>query len=192
MCTNRFDQPNRNRARPEPAQRSFLQFQARSIPGTCAQKNLGLTEDLFDVRPCGIASSGHEGRPVPRTFLTTRYTRTDKEKSFLLKLVSPADRIRVVGVTAIDDDVAFLEMRFELTDKVIDGSTGLDEEDDPAGLFEFGAQLLDGMRADNIGSWAVSVTRNMPSDCITLRLVLKKIVDLRGRSATHEQADQGS
>ena len=104
------------------------------------------------MRPCGVASSGHEGRSVPRTFLTTRYTRADKEESFLLKLVSPADRIRIVGIAAIDYDVAFLEVRFELTNEIINGSSSLDEEDDSAGRFELGTQLLDGMRADNIGS----------------------------------------
>lgn len=70
--------------------------------------------------------------------------------------MSSADRVRVVRVTAIDDDVALLEMRLELADEVVDGPAGLDEEDYPARFLELGAKLLDGVGADDIGAWAQS------------------------------------
>ena len=58
-----------------------------------------------------------------------------------------------MGVTTVDDDVATFKVRFQLGDEVIDGWTGLDEEDDLAGCLELGAELLYGVCALNICAW---------------------------------------
>jgi hypothetical protein len=111
-----------------------------------------LTEDLLDVRPCGIGTTGHEGRTVSGTLLTTRDTGTDKEETLGLELVGSSDRVGVVRVTTVNDDVALLEVGLELTDEVVDGLTGLDEEDDSPGLGELAAELLDRVGTNDVGS----------------------------------------
>lgn len=111
-----------------------------------------LTEDLLDVGPGSIGSTGHEGRTVSGTLLTTRDTGTDKEETLGLELVGSSDRVGVVRVTTINDDVTLLEVWLELSDKVIDSLTGLDEEDDSPWGLELGAELLDGVGTDNVGS----------------------------------------
>jgi hypothetical protein len=57
-----------------------------------------------------------------------------------------------VRVSTINDDVTLLEVRLELTDEVVNGLTGLDEEDDSPGLGELGAELLDGVGTNDVGS----------------------------------------
>ena len=84
--------------------------------------------------------------------LTTGHTRADEEKTLGLELLCAADGVGVVGVTTVDDDVTLLELGDELVDEGIDGSTGLDEEDDFAGALELAAELLDGPRADDLSA----------------------------------------
>jgi hypothetical protein len=111
-----------------------------------------LTEDLLDVGPGGIGTTGHEGRTVSGTLLTTRDTGTDKEETLGLELVGSSDRVGVVRVTTVNDDIALLEVGLELTDEVVDGLTGLDEEDDSPGLGELAAELLDRVGTNDVGS----------------------------------------
>lgn len=118
-----------------------------------------LTEDLLDVRPSSGVSSGHQTRSVPSTLLTTRHSRSNEQQSLLLQLLSPPDRVWVVGVSSINDNVTLLEVGFELTDEGVDGGTGLDEEDDLTGSFELGAEFLDGVGADHVLAWKVSFVR---------------------------------
>ena len=118
-------------------------------------------EDLLDSRPCSGGSTGHDGRSVASTFLTTGNTGTDKEQALGLELVSSADRVGVVRVSTVNDDVALLEVGLELADEVVYGLTGLDEEDDSPWGLELGAQLLDGVGADNVGAclWSAIESR---------------------------------
>lgn len=55
-------------------------------------------------------------------------------------------------VSTINDDISLLEEWLELTDEVVNGLTGLDEENDSPGLGELAAELLDGVSTDNVGS----------------------------------------
>jgi len=120
------------------------------------------------VGPSGVGSTGHEGRTVSGTLLTTRDTGTDEQETLGLELVGSSDRVRVVRVTTVNDDVTLLKVGLELSDEVIDGLTGLDKEDDSSRGLELGAELLDGVGTDNVGS---------------LGLVLEEVVDLGGGSA---------
>ena len=115
--------------------------------------------------PGGVGTTGHERGTVSGTLLTTRDTGTNKEQTLLLELVSSSDRVGVVRVTTVNDDVALFEVRLELGDKVVDGLAGLDEENDTAGTLEVLAQLLDRTGADNVGP---------------LGFVLEEVVDLGG------------
>ena len=111
-----------------------------------------LLEDLLDVGPGGVGSTGHEGGTVSGTLLTTRDTGADEEETLGLELVGSSDRVGVVRVTTVNDNVTLLEVRLELADEVVDGLAGLDEEDDSPGSLELGAELLDRVGTDNVGS----------------------------------------
>lgn len=113
---------------------------------------MSLTENFLDVGPSSVASTGHQTGSIPRTLFTARYTRTDKEQALGLELFSPSNRIGVVGVSTVNDDVTLLEVGLELGDKVVYGLTGFDEEDDSARGFELLAQFLNRVGADDVGA----------------------------------------
>ena len=142
----------------------------------------GLLEDLLDVGPGGVRSTGHEGRAVSGTLLTTRDTGTDEQETLGLELLGSSDRVGVVRVTTVNDDVALLEVRLELSNEVVDGLTGLDEEDDSSGSLEVGAELLDRLGADDVGACELDGFAAQ-SARLTLSLVLEEVVDLGGGSA---------
>ena len=79
-------------------------------------------------------------------------TRADEEETLCFEFLTAADGIGIVGITTIDDDVTRLHIFDELLDEGVDGSAGLDKENDFAGLFEFGAELFDGPSTDNLSS----------------------------------------
>lgn len=115
-----------------------------------------LTEDLLNVGPGGIRTTGHKRRTVSGTLLTTRDTRADKQETLGLELMGSSDRVGVVGVTTVNDDVTLLEVRLELSNEVVDGLTSLDEEDDSPRPLELSAELLNGVGADDVGAFAGS------------------------------------
>ena len=59
-------------------------------------------------------------------------------------------------VSTINDDIPLLEEWLELTNEVVNGLTGLDEENNSPGLGELAAELLNGVGTDNVGSCQVS------------------------------------
>lgn len=120
--------------------------------GLAVDLSRGLLEDLFDSGPCSGGTTGHERGAVARTLFTTRDTRADEKQALLLQLLSAADRVGIMGVAAIDDDVTSLQVRGQLGDEIIDGRTSLHKEDDLAGPLELGNKLLDGMGALNLGA----------------------------------------
>jgi hypothetical protein len=111
----------------------------------------GLLEDFLDRGPSGGRTTGHQGRTVSGTLFTTGNTGSNKQETLGLEFLGPSDRIRVVRVSTVDDDVALFEERFELLDERVDGGSGLDEEDDLSGSLELFAELLDGVGADDVG-----------------------------------------
>jgi hypothetical protein len=157
----------------------------------------GLLEDLLDVGPGGVGTTGHERGSVPGTLLTTRDTRADEEETLLLELVASADRVGVVRVTAVNDDVPLLEVGLELGDEVVDGLSGLDEEDDTPWALEVLAELLDGVGADDVGAceirWGrlaavgrISPLASFARKLSTLEVVLRlSAVRASGRVGSH-------
>lgn len=111
----------------------------------------GLENGLDGIPGCRTAA-GHEGGAIPCTLLTTRHTGANKQETLFLELLGAADRIGVVRVTTIDDDVALLEMGGKLADEAVDRGASLDEEDDFAGSFELGNQFLDRVGTDYVGA----------------------------------------
>jgi hypothetical protein len=70
------------------------------------------------------------------TLLTSGDAGTDEEEALGLESLSSADGIRVVGVAAVDDNIALLKVGNELVDEVVDGRAGFDEENDFAGSLQ--------------------------------------------------------
>lgn len=58
-----------------------------------------------------------------------------------------------MGVTAINNDVTLLEMGGKLLDEGINGSTGLDKEDNFAWPLQFSNKLLNGVSTLNFGAY---------------------------------------
>jgi len=90
---------------------------------------------------------------VAGTLLSSGNTGTDEQEALPLKLLGPSDRVGVVGVTAVNDNVTLLEMGDELLNKGVNGRTGLDKENYFAWPFQFGSELLDGVGALDIGTY---------------------------------------
>lgn len=118
--------------------------------GLAFNRGGSLLEDLLDGRPSSCRTTRHQRGTEASTLLTTGDTRTNEEEALSLKLLGTANTIRVVGVTAVNDDVTGLEVRDELLDEGIDSRASLDEEDDLAWALELCAKLLDGMSTLNV------------------------------------------
>ena len=105
----------------------------RDAVGLCS----GLLEDVLDCGPCSGGTTGHERRAISGTLLTTRDTGADEKQALGFELLGATNGIRVVRVTTVDDNITGLEMRDELADEVVDGATGLHEEDNFARRLKF-------------------------------------------------------
>ena len=120
--------------------------------GLAVDLSRGGLENLLDVRPRGGRTTGHERGAVAGALLTARNTGADEEKALGLELLRAADRVGVVGVTTVNDDIALLKERHELVNESIDGGTSLDEEDNLARALELRDKLLDRVRALDVGA----------------------------------------
>ena len=94
---------------------------ARAVSHLCAD----LLEDGRNDGPCSLRTAGHQGRTLESAFLSTRNAGTDVEQTFALNICSTTVGVGIVGVTAVDDDVAGLQQRDELVDEIVDSLTCL-------------------------------------------------------------------
>ena len=101
---------------------------------------VSLSGNLFQDRSNQFVSfflsAGHNGRPFQCTFLATGNAGADKVKALCGQLFVTADGVLKEGVTAVDQNVAFIEMRGEGCDGFIGGFTGFDHQQDTAGFFQ--------------------------------------------------------
>ena len=106
-------------------------------------------EDVLDVGPGLLVTTGHERGAVTGTLLTTGDT-TSNEADFLLsEVLSTAVAVGEVGVTAVNDDVTLIEVRQKRLNELVDGLAGHDEEHDTTRTLELGAELLNGVSTHN-------------------------------------------
>jgi len=121
-------------------------------------------EDVLDVWPGLLVTTGHDGRTVAGTLLTTRDTGTDESDTLLGEVLCAAVGVGVVGVSTVDDYVTLFDTVLEEElDELVDRLTCHDEEHHPSGLLELGDELLDAVCAD---------------DGLALGLVLEEGIDL--------------
>src|SRR5438067_2144402 len=85
----------------------------------------------------GVAvAAGHEAWAPECAFLAAADAHAEEFDSGAGEFFYAALGIGEKGVAAVDDDVAFLQMRAKLGDDGIDRSTGLDHDEDAAGTLE--------------------------------------------------------
>src|SRR5512142_3034034 len=76
-------------------------------------------EDRLDRRPGLGGSAGHDRRTEEGPFLAARDARADIEQALRLDVRGAPARVLVVGVAAVDDDVARGKQGNELLDGIV-------------------------------------------------------------------------
>lgn len=121
-------------------------------------------EDVLDVWPGLLVTTGHDRGTVTSTLLTTGDTGTDESDTLVGEVLCAAVGVGVVRVTTIDDDITlFGTVVEELLDELVNRLSGHDEHHHAAGLLELGDEVLDVLGSDN---------------GLALCLVLEEVVDL--------------
>jgi hypothetical protein len=90
---------------------------------------------------------------VTGTLLSSRNTGTNEQETLLLELLGPSDGVGVVGVTAINNNITFLEMGDELSNERVNGVAGFDEEDNFAWPLQLSNKLLDRVSTLDVGTY---------------------------------------
>jgi hypothetical protein len=122
-------------------------------------------ENVLDVGPGLLVTTGHDGRTITGTLLTSRDTGTDKADTLGGEVFGAAVGVWEVRVTTIDDDVSLLDAALveEQLNEVIDWLSGHDEQHHAAWFLELLHEFLDAVCAH---------------DALALGLVFEKTVDL--------------
>ena len=107
-------------------------------------------KDVLHQRPGLRRAARHHARALERAFLAAGNAGADVEKPLALHIGAAAGSIRKVGIAAVDDDVARLQMRQKQLDKVIHGLAGLDHQHHLARLLQRRAQLLNALAAKDV------------------------------------------
>ena len=106
-------------------------------------------EDVLNVGPGGLVTTGHEGGAVAGTLLTTRDTAADEVDALLLEVLGAAVAVGEVRVTTVNDDVALLQVGEKRLDEVIDGLAGHDKKHNATRTLQLGAELLNGVSTND-------------------------------------------
>ena len=104
-------------------------------------------EDRLDDGPSLRRAARHYRGAAEGALLPARDAGADEEEAPGLDVARPADRVLVVGVAAVDNEVAGREDGDELLDGVVDGLAGLDHDHHLARGFQRPGELVDGMAA---------------------------------------------
>lgn len=139
-------------------------------------------EDLFDVWPGLLVTTGHERWTISGTLLTTGNTGSDEVDTLLGEVLGTTVGVRVVRVTTINDDITLLDVGQQLLDEIVHGRTGHDEQHDTSRSLELHAELLDGVSTDDgfalqVSVWLCNAVELLTS-LRTLCLILEEAVDL--------------
>ena len=93
-------------------------------------------ENIFDVRPRGGRTAGHDARTVPRAFLAAAHAGADVQQPLALDIFRAAVGVFKQRIAAVNDDVARLQHRQQMLDEFVHRLAGLDHEHHAARLFE--------------------------------------------------------
>lgn len=122
--------------------------------GLAVDLSSSLLEDLLDSGPSRGGTAGHKRGTISSTLLTTGNTRAYEEQALGFELLRAADRVGVVRVTTIDDNITLFEVGLEELNEVINGLASLDEKDDFAGTLQLGDKLFDRVSTLDVGAYS--------------------------------------
>ncbi len=114
-------------------------------------------EDRAYVWPGLGRPAGHDGRSAEGAFFTTGHAGADVELAVAFDVFGAAGGIGIVGVAAVDQDVAFFQQGQELLDELVDGCARLDHQHDFPRTLQGGTQFGKRMRADDFQALAAAV-----------------------------------
>jgi hypothetical protein len=105
----------------------------------------------LDVWPGLLITTRHNAGTVTGTLLSSGNTASDESDALSCKVFGAAVCVGVVRVTAVDDDITFLDATLsqEELNEVVDRLASHDEHHHAAGLLELRHEILDGVGADN-------------------------------------------
>jgi hypothetical protein len=137
-------------------------------------------ENVFDVWPCLLIPSGHQTWSISSTLFTAGYTGSHESNALLFQVLASAVRVRIMGVSTVNDDVTCFAVWQELLNEVVDSGACHDKEHHFSGFLKLLAELLDRVCADNglaLGTYlAAPDIRN--EERHTLGFIIQKAVDL--------------
>ena len=113
-----------------------------------------LTENWRDDFPRLARAAWHERRPLKRAFLAAGYAHADKMNSCALQFSFTPLGVGEQRISAVDDHVAFLEQRRQLSDHGIDGRARFHHHHAYPRLFECAHKFL--QRAGRLDVFPVS------------------------------------
>ena len=109
-------------------------------------------EDRPDMRPRGMGPAGHDRGPEASPLLAAGNAGPDVEQAVRFDMGRPADRIAVIRVAAVDDDIARLQKRDQLFDETVHRRSGLDQHHHATRALEHADQFAQRMGAPDRGA----------------------------------------
>src|ERR1017187_2335993 len=152
-------------------------------------------EDGLDVRPRRGIAAGHDGRAEARALLAAGDAGADEKNSLGRPILGSPVRIGEQRISAVDDDVALLQMGEKLVDGVVDHVAGLHHDHHPARRLEQPAQLLHGVRADHLRAlgFILDEVVHLGDGAVEYRNLVAVIVHVENQILPHpRQANQAN
>jgi hypothetical protein len=105
----------------------------------------------LDIRPCLLVSARHDAGAISGTLFSSGDTGSNEADALGSEIFGAAIRIGVMGVSAVDDDVALLDTSLveKKLDEVVNRLSSHDEHHHATRLLELLYEFLDGMCANN-------------------------------------------
>lgn len=99
-------------------------------------------EDILDKGPGLLVTAGHQAGAVTGTFFTARDAGAYEPDALLGQVLGSAVGVRVVRVSAINNDVTLFDEGEQALNEVVDRLAGHDQQHDTTGLLQLRAEFL--------------------------------------------------
>ena len=91
----------------------------------------------FHKFPSRSITARHNGRAVARAFFAARNACADETNAFFLQLDATAVGVRIIGIAAVNQDIALVQIRHNLFDKFVHGATCTNHHHDFSRFLKF-------------------------------------------------------
>src|SRR5262249_20911844 len=126
-----------------------------------------------------LVAARHQGRSPERAFFTAGHTRADQVEALTGKLFLSSNGIHEIGVATIDDNVALLQIRFDLSYGGINSFTRFHQKND----FPRSFQALNETLLVLLAQYGLSLTARVDE---LIDLIGTAIVDSDGKSVAFD------